>query len=241
MLAIYRFFEDYVQGKDENGVKIPGKLRAVHKVEYGPLGGGDKCRTIALVNSLRPKLEVGESPQPGSAQEQAMVKWDFINAAYQKWKQGQEITPDGTPLGAWPAIGPEQAEALRRRDIHTVEQVAQLTDTHIGQFGIQGLRNLRDMATRYVNNAGTHQLEASLAEKDQQIAGLVAQQADMAQMLRDLQVTLAALQSGPAAGSVQTQGQNEPADNDDAFAASPVTPADDDVPVTTAPRRARGR
>lgn len=167
-----------------------------------------------------------------------MFKWEFINAAYQKWKQGRDITPDGTPLGVWPAVGPEQAEALRRKDIHTVEQVAQLTDTHIMQFGIQGLRALRDQATRYINNMGAHQLEAQLAEKDQQINGLTDQVAELARLVREMQQASQATLAPRDGGHSEQVVNEDDAGNDDAFG-EPVERSADDVQVTTAPRRAR--
>lgn len=240
MIAVYRFFTDYapdveykththpMTGEEViSRVKVPGKFREIHKVEYGPLGS-DKTRVVAIVEKLKPKLEIGMDVQPGSAVEAAMVKWQFIEPLYKRWLEGQSITPDGTPLAAWSGVGPEQAEALRRRDIFTVQQLSELSDTHVMQYGIAGLRVLRDNAKRFVQTLGTVHFEEALAEKDIEIAGLRDTLSEMQQMMRQMQANMVVLQEAAARPSAalfgeggSTEQTENPDDgdtgNDDAF------------------------
>lgn len=223
LFAVYRFYKDYAPAFKEvrhvnpvTGIpfmlreQIEGQMREVHKVEYGPLGS-DKIRVPARVDDLRPKLRPGEDPQPGSAQEQAIVKWSVIEPLYQKWLKGQEITPEGIPLAAWAGVGPEQAEALRRRDIHTVQQLAALTDTHFTNYGIAGLRNLRDHAVKFLDSSGSAAIMHELEQRDIMIAGLQDTIATMAETLKQMQHSMANMQ-------MAQQGEpTEDPDNDDAF------------------------
>lgn len=222
-IAVYRFFSDYgpevtyVERPDQFGVpqqikvKNPNRLREIHKVEYGPLGSS-KTRVIAPVESLRPRTM---TPAKGSADELSLLKWRIIEPKYRQWLAGQEITQDGTPLAAWHGISREQADALKFRGIHTVEQLSQLTDTHIQSYGISNLRQLRDSAQRYVTTLDKGAVEAELAEKDIKITALQDQIAEMAAVLQRMQAQMQA----PVEG-----GLSERIENDDAFAGEEEEP-----------------
>lgn len=248
-IAIHRFFTDYGPLKEEVEItdkttgeprmarrRVPGKTAELHKVVYGPLGS-DRTRVTAFVHHLKPKIP-REMAERGTAAEQAWYKWDIIEAAYKKWLAGQEITPEGTPLAAWSGVGPEQAAALKSRDIHTVEQLAQLTDSHIEKYGIAGLRHLRDNAKRFLTTLDKATVENALAEKDVLIAGLTDTVEEMRQAMAEMRRSMASLQTAqPAPGDGGHLEQD--VNNDDAFGGGDDIDTTDAVPVTTPRRRAR--
>lgn len=239
MFAVYRFFKDYAPDREirhhtnpvtgenvEIRTKIPGKLREIHKVEYGPLGS-DKTRVVMPVEHLRPKVEYGIDPQEGSSAYQAIMRWSVIEPLYERWLKGLEITPDGTPLAAWSGVSPEQAEALRMKGIHTVQQLAALGDTHFERYGIGGLRNLRDNAKRYIESFDSQAFNDMIQERDIVIDGLKSTISDLGETLRQMQQQMAQMMEAKAN---PPQADNE--DENDAFGA-----ADPELVPVTAPRR----
>lgn len=71
----------------------------------------------------------------------------------------------GTPLSQWPAIDVAQAATLKAMNIHTVQQLAQVQDSHLFNLGT-GARHLREMARSFtlLGGNGTDN-SALLAEK----------------------------------------------------------------------------
>lgn len=64
-----------------------------------------------------------------------------------------EATVQGTPLTQWPAIDIHLAETLKAMRIHTVEQLATVSDTSLRHIGT-GARALRAQAQAFVAKAG---------------------------------------------------------------------------------------
>lgn len=239
MFVIYRFFKDYAPEREERNhtnpitgeqvtlrVKVPGKLREVHKVEYGPLGS-DKTKVVMPVEHLRPKLEYGIEPQEGSSQYQAVMRWSVIEPQYERWLKGLEITPEGTPLAAWSGVSPEQAELLRQRGIHTVQQLAALSDSHFERYGIGGLRNLRDNAKRFTESFDSQAFEHLITERDIVIAGMkdtIDSQTEtmkqMQQMMAQMQESMAQMQQAGAAQDT-AKVPRVVVEDDDAFSGEP--------------------
>mgnify|MGYP001810884468 CR=1 FL=1 len=65
-------------------------------------------------------------PEDGDGLKVAAMRaiWEQVSPAYEAWKKGLEVPEHGTPLGVWPGVSSEQAEALRSVGIKTVEDVA---------------------------------------------------------------------------------------------------------------------
>lgn len=96
--------------------------------------------------------------------------WDAIRPAYEAWKRGEEITHDGTPLGAVAFVPKKAVAAYRMANVHTVEQLASVEDASLSRLGLDA-RNHRDMARKYLDSqisgaAKIKQLEARLAEME---------------------------------------------------------------------------
>lgn len=152
-----RFYQVPHQNED-------GSYRYVDWVEYAALGNAKYLTTPDAVSRVQ-KLTDGT--------------WDCLKPAYEAWKAGQEIPLNGTPLSAWSGVNPQQADILKARDIKTIEDVAEMTDAHMSKIGIPDIRYLRDQAKAWVASKDTRKIEAEMANKDEQIAFLTEQMAEM--------------------------------------------------------------
>lgn len=93
-------------------------------------------------------------------------------------RQDQEAY-DGTPLSEWPGLTRAQVEEMKFFNVHTVEQLANMSDANSGNF--MGLQNLKAKAKAYLeaakNNAAAEALlaaEKKNAELEERLAALTA-------------------------------------------------------------------
>lgn len=91
---------------------------------------------------------------------------------YRMFKERIEAPLEGTPLVEWPPISRSQVEQLAFLHVKTVEQLAAVADSHVGQ--IMGLGNLKRLAQEFLSaaeaDAPLSQLHAELEERDQRLA-----------------------------------------------------------------------
>lgn len=79
--------------------------------------------------------------------------FDRYKDQYQRWRQGEELPLDGTPIKGWGVISPAQQKNLIGLNILTVEDLAKLNDEGIRRIGMGGV-DLKHKA-----NAWLRQLE----------------------------------------------------------------------------------
>lgn len=95
--------------------------------------------------------------------------------AYARFKSGQEIARNGTPLEEWPIIGMSQCMMWKALNIRTVEDVAQLGDEHMTNLGIDGM-GFRAKARLYLKSkkdaGAVAKVAADNAAKDKEIERL---------------------------------------------------------------------
>ena len=105
--------------------------------------------------------------------------------AYQAQQKQEEVS--GTPLAAWLA-NPAQVEELKYFGVHTVEQLAGLSDTHASKFmGINALRQkARDFIAAAKDGAPMVALRAEVEKRDEEVAALKAALDDQAKQLAEL-------------------------------------------------------
>lgn len=75
--------------------------------------------------------------------------WAVLEPYYNAWKAGQDAPLDGTALGAWPGVTPDQVDRLKMLRIRTVEDVAAMTDNDVDSFGMGGL-SIRQQARAFM-------------------------------------------------------------------------------------------
>ena len=106
---------------------------------------------------------------------------DHWKAAYDKWKAGQEIPIDGTPIKGWAMISQAQQETLIAANVRTVEDLAKAHADAIKHIGM-GAVALKRMATTWLTTA-----------KDR--GPLTKQLADLQQENDQLKVTVQSLET----------------------------------------------
>ncbi len=120
-------------------------------------------------------------------QDSDMHRWPQKWAQYQ---QGIRQIPDGVPISLLFPSKPEVETMLRGYNIHTVEQLAGLSSQGISTVGM-GAQDWVNAAQRYMERANKgvnhHQFEDALAKKDQQIAALTRQVAEVTALVRQQQ------------------------------------------------------
>jgi len=171
-LSIYRFFTKY-----EKDPTDPAKLRAVDWISYGPIGQERFNVTDARVRDIIDRLVPNSGSQSPSSIA-ANARADYIRPRYEAWKAGREAPTDGTPLAAWNALTPEQADIFRTNGFKTVEAIAAMTDQHITRIPLPGLREIVRQAGMFIDSAEQTRFAARLTEKDEEVAALKAENAE---------------------------------------------------------------
>lgn len=95
---------------------------------------------------------------------------------YEAWKSSKETGGvDGTPLADWGRFSPFQIAELKLMNIHTVEQIAQLSDAQCQRIGMGGYQT-RDAARKFTGWSGqdTDAVKA-LAEQNKQLQEQIEQ------------------------------------------------------------------
>lgn len=106
-------------------------------------------------------------------------KFRFIRE-YEAFQKGSKIEVDGTPLKVWPQVSAGQVRTLASMNIHSVEQLAQVSDQHISRVNMSTLKH---KAIAWLDaQAGQASIMKHQAEKeatDRQIAELKQQLAEI--------------------------------------------------------------
>lgn len=104
--------------------------------------------------------------------EEYKMRWPQQYAAF---KNQQHQPQEGTPLDQWPPLTKSQMMTLKSVNVHTVEQLANVSDGNLTNLGM-GARDLREKAIVYLKNAegsaGTLALQHQLNQAMKQIDAL---------------------------------------------------------------------
>lgn len=74
---------------------------------------------------------------------------EFYNESYRRWKAGQEMPVEGTPIKGWQVITPAQQDMLIHAGIRTVEDMADLNDEGLKKVGM-GAIDLKNKAKAWL-------------------------------------------------------------------------------------------
>lgn len=158
--------------------KFNAKGKPYDAVLIGPSDDIQKTQTWRSIDTLKPLDDMRD--KSGIKSRHMNHIWNIVEPHYLAWKKGHETPQDGTPLGSWPAITAQQAEVFRAADVRSVEEVANMTETKIGQVRIPDVRGLKKQAAQYLEGRPV----ADLAEK---MAALEEQNRLMAEQLAAVQ------------------------------------------------------
>lgn len=169
-MRIVKFETRYVSAEGE-------APRAEDWVYLCPPGSSDRSVVTKRMSQL---LKVGREREVMYALRQ------LVEPAYEAWKHGHAVPETGTPLGAWPALTPDQAEAFRRIGIRTVEEVKGMNEREITRLQIPGARSFPEMAGRYLDSLDKTSTAKRLKRKDDEVAALQADNAELKAQLAEL-------------------------------------------------------
>lgn len=120
------------------------------------------------------------------------VPSDWISkyqAAYDAWKDGQELPVDGFPIKGWGVCSPAQQETLIRMHVLTVEQLAQINEEGLRRIGM-GAIDLKRKAEEWlkqINKAGKPTIEIAALKKENEALKLsIASLEEKVRMLADM-------------------------------------------------------
>lgn len=181
-IRVYGFWTTYVPDPAD-----AAKTKCIDWVEYGNVTD-DRTKTRQRVSQLRDYLVPLADAAGNPAVEMAHHRWNVIRPQYEAWKSGQELPEEGTPLGAWNAVSPEQAAVFKQNGVRTVEEIAAFTDAHIGKFSdkIPRLRELVVQAKAFIEAGDQARIAKSIEKRDEEIAALHADNEEMRQMNKAL-------------------------------------------------------
>lgn len=140
------------------------------------------------------ELEYVEIVSPGNSKsivDRPVNESDKVRfaAKYAQFKERRAEVLDGTSLTEWPQIGRTLAEELKGHRVHTVEQLAALSDASLQNIGLGG-KELQKKAQIFLQNAKDAGLAQKLASeasfKDDRIKELEAKVKDLTETVEKL-------------------------------------------------------
>ncbi len=87
---------------------------------------------------------------------------------YRAYVDGITVASDGTPLEVWPPLTKADVASFKAMHIHTVEQLAAVTDVNLSAMGA-GARSFRDQAKVYLSQSKS---SAEISKRDSKIRDL---------------------------------------------------------------------
>lgn len=116
--------------------------------------------------------------------------------AFKERGEAMDMAGGGLPLKAWPGIRPEIAVALEQVHIFSVQQLAGMADQKLSQPGFMGLRDLREKARTFLEEAGKTAPLANLQAQIDDMQKKLAMRDDQLQQMIDKNTELQAQVSG---------------------------------------------
>ena len=139
------------------------------------------------------------------ANERIQASWvDKFKDSYERWKSGQELPLDGTPIRGWGVISPAQQENLIRVNILTVEDLSKINDEGTRRVGM-GATELKNKALAWLaqlNDKGpltqeVAELRNANSQLTQQVGTLTSQVEQLMAQLRTQPVAQPAAPAQP--------------------------------------------
>jgi len=128
-------------------------------------------------------------------------KWlELWKEGYQRWKQGQEMPLNGTPIRGWGIIAPSMQETLIRMHVMTIEDLAAINDEGIRRIGM-GAMELKNKAKNWLQSMKDHGPLVS------QVTALEQQNKILQSQVETLGAQVAALKNGQ---TIQPQAVYQP-------------------------------
>lgn len=169
--------EDPVRTKADGVMRFRDQDYAVITVP-----GDTKSNSIEKVESFFRKKD--DEMKAGRVHPDWIARW---KREYELYKQGLEIPLEGTPIKGWKLISPSQQEELIRMHVRTVEELANLTDDGVRNFGM-GAVEIKRRAQAWIAQNASHESGAlKLTQLTRENDSLKGQVKDLAEKLDELE------------------------------------------------------
>lgn len=135
--------------EDAQRTKAEGVIR--HKdQDYAivTVPGDTKSNSIEKVETFFRKKQ--DELHAGRVHPDWLVRW---KQDYERYKSGQEIPLEGTPIKGWKLLTGSQQEDFLRMNVRTVEELANLTDDGVRNFGMGAVELKRRAQAWIAQNA----------------------------------------------------------------------------------------
>lgn len=148
-------------------------------VNYSPAHSPMFSSNRERVDFMDPsKLKVSADDENGAKKVDFMrYRWAQIERALKAWRDGHEITVDGTPLAAWPGLNTAQAGVFRALGMATVEQIATMNDAMMGRVQLPGVRDIVAQAKAFLESSDRNETATRIADLEKKYAALAEQHA----------------------------------------------------------------
>lgn len=175
-IRVYGFESRAEPARDGNG-KETGEIVMRDYVKYGPPLQADRL----VVETRVERLLKAPKPTNGNniAQNAAYARAEFIRPLYEAWKRGEQLPEEGTPLAACNFLRSEDVSVLKMAGVRTVEELANMLDTNLGQVRLPSMREKRAQAKKFLEAQDTNKSAAKLAAQEQTIEELKKQMAEL--------------------------------------------------------------
>jgi hypothetical protein len=113
---------------------------------------------------------------------------EYYRRQAKRFREGQEIPVEGTPIKTWPVLTPAQAETVLGIHIRTVEELANLADDGVRRLGMGGI-DLKNKAKAWLAAASdkgklTHEMAALQKKSEFQESTIATLQAQLDELVR---------------------------------------------------------
>src|SRR5579883_744638 len=132
---------------------------------------------------------------------------------YRRFKANEEQRPDGMPIEEWPMVTRAQVKELKALEMHTVEQVAAMSEVAIQRIGM-GARDLKHKAEAYLAELdGVGTIRQTIEENERLKMEVAAQQNqinELGALLQSMHGRLAHLENTPSGIGAVVPGTLDP-------------------------------
>jgi len=134
---------------------------------------------------------------------------NMYRKAYDAWRNGLEMAPDGTPLEMWATLNPAQIRVLKGLNIFTVEHLVSVADASLHQIPMG--RTLRNQAAAFLNAKGkSDSVETARRENEALRSGMAILEKQVADMAAALEKSQAKAPDGIAPEPVAEPARRGP-------------------------------
>ena len=176
--------------------------------EYRPVE--DRTQTIAQGRFIAKDVAFAKITRPGSrdtleveaeswlnqlklkaSRNEAPAEWATgFREMFERWKKGEDIPLEGTPLKGWPVISPAAQVLIGKAGFRTVEELASAGDAEVSQIGT-GAIEFRNKAKLWLEQAsGPGKLVERVNAMDVQLKQVLEINAKQAEEIKSLRAQL---------------------------------------------------